>query len=63
VLLARGTATARAAGTFTVTMHLTSQGRRLLRHARSVKVVLIATLRAHSGAKLTLERRSFTLHR
>jgi hypothetical protein len=63
LLLARGTATARTAGTVTVTMHLTSGGRRVLRHARSVKVVLIATLHANSGAKLTLERRSLTLHR
>jgi hypothetical protein len=63
LLLARGTATARAAGTVTVTMHLTANGRRVLRHARSAKVVLIATLRANSGAKLTLERRSLTLHR
>jgi hypothetical protein len=62
LLLARGTATAKAAGTVTVTMHLTSGGRRVLRHARSVKVVLIATLKAASGAKLTLERHSFTLH-
>jgi hypothetical protein len=63
LLLARGTATAKAAGTVTVTMHLTANGRRRLRHARSVKVVLIATLKAGSGAKLTLERHSFTLHR
>jgi hypothetical protein len=63
LLLARGTATARTAGTVTVVMHLTSQGRRLLRHAHSVKVMLITTLRAHSGAKLTLERHSLTLHR
>jgi hypothetical protein len=62
-LLARGTATAKAAGTVTVTMHLTSKGRRLLRHAHSAKVVLVTTLRASSGAKLTLERRIFTLHR
>ncbi|HEV3094623.1 MAG TPA: hypothetical protein VGY30_08940 [Solirubrobacteraceae bacterium] len=63
VLLARGTATAAAAGTVTVVMRLTAQGRRALRHARSVKVVLIATLRAHSGTRLTLERRLLTLHR
>jgi hypothetical protein len=62
-LLARGTATVKAAGTFTVTMHLTAGGRRVLGHARSAKVVLIATLRANSGAKLTLGRRSLTLHR
>ncbi|HEX4837661.1 MAG TPA: hypothetical protein VFV03_03960 [Solirubrobacteraceae bacterium] len=62
-LLARGTASATAAGTVTVTMRLTATGRRVLRHARSAKVVLIATLHANSGAKLTLERRSLTLHR
>jgi hypothetical protein len=63
VLLARGTATAKAAGTFTVTMHLTPKGRRLLKHAHSAKVVLITTLTAASGAKITLERHSLTLHR
>lgn len=63
VLLARGTTSANAPGTVTLTMHATSQGRRLLKHARSVKVVLITTLSAKSGAKLTLERRSLTLHR
>ncbi len=63
LLLARGTATAKSAGTVTVTMRLTSRGRHLLRHARSVKVVLITTLSAVSGAKLTLERHSLTLHR
>lgn len=63
LLLARGTATAKAAGTVTVTMHLTSAGRRLLKHARSVKAVLIATLTANSGAKLALERHFLTLHR
>jgi hypothetical protein len=63
LLLARGTATAKAAGTVTVTMHLTSVGRRLLKHAHSVKVVLVTTLTAGSGAKLALGRRSLTLHR
>jgi hypothetical protein len=62
VLLARGRATAKAAGTVTVTMHATVSGRHLLRHAHSAKVVLIATLKAASGARLTLERHSFTLH-
>jgi hypothetical protein len=63
LLLARGTATANAAGTSTVVMHVTRRGRRLLRHLSTIKVVLVTTLRARSGAKLTLERRSFTLHR
>ena len=62
-LLARGTATAKAAGTVTVTMHLTSTGRRLFKHAHSARVVLVTTLTAGSGAKLTLERRTLTLHR
>ncbi|MGA9876929.1 MAG: hypothetical protein WBQ21_14095 [Solirubrobacteraceae bacterium] len=63
LLLARGTATAKGAGTVTVTMHLTAAGRRLLKHAHSVKVVLVTTLTASSGAKLALGRRSLTLHR
>jgi hypothetical protein len=63
LLLARGTATAKAAGTVTVTMYLTSAGRRRLKHAHSAKVVLITTLTASTGAKLALERHSLTLHR
>ena len=63
LLLARGTVTAKAAGTVTVTMHLTSAGRRLLKHAHSDKVVLVTTLTASSGAKLALGRRFLTLHR
>ncbi len=63
LLLARGTTTAKAPGTVAVTMHLTSAGRRLLKHARSVKVVLITTLTASSGAKLALGRHSLTLYR
>jgi hypothetical protein len=63
VLLALGTATAAVAGTVTITMHLTSQGRHVLRHARSAKVVLLTTLTARSGARLTLEPRALTLHR
>ena len=63
LLLARGTATANAAGTVTITIHPTSVGRRLLKHAHSVKVVLITTLTAKSGAKLALARHFLTLHR
>lgn len=62
-LLARGTAKVGGAGTVTVTLHVTSRGRAALRHARSVRAVLITTLHASSGARLTLERRSLTLHR
>lgn len=63
LLLARGTVIASAAGTVTVTIHLTSAGRRLLKHAHSAKVVLVTTLTAKSGARLALARRSLTLHR
>jgi hypothetical protein len=63
LLLARGTATAKAPGTVTVTMHLTAAGRRLLKHAHSAKVVLVTTLTASSGAKLALGRHSLTLYR
>lgn len=63
VLLAHGTTTAKTAGTFKVTMHVTAKGRRLLDRAHSVKVVVVTTLTAGSGAKLTLERHSLTLHR
>lgn len=63
LLLARGTATANAAGTVTVTIRPTAVGRRLLKHAHSAKVVLVTTLTAKSGAKLALARRSLTLHR
>ncbi|MFZ1153557.1 MAG: hypothetical protein WAN93_01490 [Solirubrobacteraceae bacterium] len=63
LLLARGTASATVAGTVTVTIHPTSAGRRLLKHAHSAKVVLVTTLTAKSGAKLALARHSLTLHR
>jgi hypothetical protein len=63
LLLARGTVTAKTPGTYVVTVHLTSTGRRLLKHAHSAKVVLITTLTASSGAKLALERHYLTLHR
>jgi hypothetical protein len=63
LLLARGTVTTKVAGTVTVTMHLTSDGRRLLKYVHSAKVALITTLTANSGAKLALERHFLTLHR
>ena len=63
LLLARGTATANAAGTVTVTIRPTAIGRRVLKHAHSAKVVLITTLTAKSGAKLALARHFLTLHR
>ncbi len=63
LLLAHGSVTAKSAGTVTVSLKLTAQGRRRLRHAHSAKVVLVTTLRASSGAKLSLGSRTVSLHR
>jgi hypothetical protein len=63
LLLARGTATAKSAGTVTVLMRLTAKGRRLLMHSSHVRAVLVTTLHSASGAKLNLARRTVTLHR
>jgi hypothetical protein len=63
LLLARGSVITKSAGTVTVSLKLTAQGRRRLKHARSAKVVLVTTLHASSGAKLNLGFRTVTLHR
>jgi hypothetical protein len=63
VLLARGSASATAAGTVNVTLRLTAKGRRRLKHAHSVKAVLVTTLVSSSGTKLSLARHSLSLHR
>jgi hypothetical protein len=63
LLLARGSATAKTAGTVSVSLKLTAQGRRKLKHARGAHVVLVTTLQATSGAKLNLGLRTVTLHR
>lgn len=63
LLLARGSASASAAGTVAVVLRATSKGRHRLKGARSVRAVLITTLHSTTGAKLTLARRSLTLHR
>ena len=63
LLLARGSATAKTAGTVSVSLKLTAQGRRKLKHARGARVVLVTTLQAASGAKLNLGLRTVTLHR
>lgn len=63
LLLARGSATARGAGDVTVSLKLTPRGRRRLRTARSVKAILITTLRTASGQVLSLGHRSVLLHR
>ena len=62
LLLARGSASTANAGKVNVILHVTSQGRRKLRHSGRVRAVLITTLHSSSGAKLDLERRTLTLH-
>lgn len=63
LLLARGSASTKVAGTVTVHLRLTTKGRSKLKSAHKLKVVLITTLRSSSGAKITLGRRSISLHR
>jgi hypothetical protein len=63
LLLARGSATASAPGKVTVQLRLTNKGRQKLKGAHRLKTVLITTLRSTTGAKITLGRRSITLHR
>ncbi len=63
LLLARGSATAAAAGKVTVLLRLTRRGRARLGTAHSVKTVLITTLDSHSGAKIDLAHRTISLHR
>ncbi len=62
LLLARGSATATAAGKVTVVLRATAKGRRRLKAHGSFRTVLITTLHASSGARITLARRSITLH-
>ncbi len=62
LLLAKGSAKATAAGTVAVVLHPTSLGRRKLKHAKRVKAVLLTTLIAAGGGRLTLEQRPVTLH-
>jgi hypothetical protein len=62
LLLARGSAHAAAAGKVHVVLRATSQGRRVLAHVHSVRAVLITTLYSKTGSKLSLARRSLTLH-
>jgi hypothetical protein len=62
-LVARGSTTAKTAGTVNVLLRVTAKGRRLLRHRSQVRLVLVTTLRSNTGAKLSLARRTVTLHR
>lgn len=61
LLIARGTANAKSAGSVHVVIHVTGQGRKALRHARHLQAVLVTTLRSKSGAKLSLPRHSVSL--
>jgi len=63
VLLARGAASAKAAGKVSVVLHVTRRGRQKLRSAHKVTAVLITTLRSTGGATLNLQRHTLTLHR
>jgi hypothetical protein len=57
LLLARGSATAKKAGTVTVVLRPTRRGLARLRSAGSLHAVLVTTLHSSSGAKLSLARR------
>jgi hypothetical protein len=63
LLLARGSTVATVAGEVAVHIRLTAKGRARLKHATSVKAVLVTTLVSTSGAKLSLGHRTITLHR
>jgi hypothetical protein len=62
-LVGRGSATAKVPGTVNVLIRVTAKGRRLLRHRSQVRLVLVTTLRSNIGTKLSLARRTVTLHR
>jgi hypothetical protein len=63
LLLARGSTSATTGGKVTVHLRVTARGRSRLKHATSVKAVLVTTLISKSGAKLSLGRRTVSLHR
>lgn len=63
LLLARGAVIAKSAGTVTVQLKLTSKGRLKLKSAKNARVVLVTTLHSNAGVKLSLARRTVSLHR
>jgi hypothetical protein len=63
LLLARGSASAAAAGTVSVTLHVTGKGRHVLDRSHRVRAVLVTTLKTASGVKLNLQTRTVTLDR
>jgi hypothetical protein len=63
LLVAHGAVVASSAGTVPVLLKLTSKGRLKLKSAKSIKLVLITTLRTSSGEKVNLPRRIVSLRR
>jgi len=63
ILLARGTASTRRAGTVTVSLHLTPKGRSRMRFGREIGVALVTTVRGVNGVTFTLAPKRLTLHR
>jgi hypothetical protein len=63
LLVAHGAVVASSAGTVTVLLKLTAKGRLKLKSAKSLKLVLITTLRTSSGAEVNLARRTVSLRR
>jgi hypothetical protein len=63
LLLARGSVTAAAAGTVSVTLHVTGKGRHVLDRSHRMRAVLVTTLKTTAGAQLNLQTRTVTLDR
>ncbi len=63
LLVARGAEVASSAGPATVLLKLTAKGRLKLKAAKTIKLVLMTTLRTSSGAKVNLARRTVSLRR
>jgi hypothetical protein len=63
LLIARGAVVASSAGSVPVLLKLTAKGRHKLKSAKSVKLVLVTTLRTSSGEKVNLPRRAVSLRR
>jgi hypothetical protein len=62
-LVARGATTLKHPGIAAVRIRVNSKGRRALKHAKHVKLVLITTLRSSSGVRINLGRRTISLKR
>lgn len=62
VLIARGYVTAKAAGTVSVVLRVTHQGRIRLHSAKNVHAALLTTLDSSSGSKLGLGRKYVAIH-